>query len=153
MNKNHAAHLNFCRQCGIKIIGGPKYCPEFGAFENESSLSGALSRSKPSRIEITLVLCSKFLAIGFRKSHIVKVILFEVMIFSLSAGVLGFFAGVVTARFITPLLSMTKDVPVRFSYFLLLFAVGIAVFTSLISNIPSAIRAARVDPTTVFRSL
>lgn len=94
-----------------------------------------------------------FMAVGFRKWHIIKVILIEVLMASIAAGLLGFFIGVGAAKLITPILSMNKSVSINIDYTLLLIATCISVLAGLLAGIPPALKASRLDPTVAFRSL
>lgn len=94
-----------------------------------------------------------FMAVGFRRLHIIKIILLEVLVSSFVAGLLGFFMGVVAAKIITPLLSMNTNPNIDYNYSLLFISVGKAILAGLLSSIFPALRAARLDPTVAFRSL
>lgn len=94
-----------------------------------------------------------FMAVGFRRWHIIKVIILEVLIASFAAGVLGFFIGVGAAKIITPILSMNTNMQIHFSYLLLLTSAGMAVLAGLLASVLPALKAARLDPTVAFRSL
>lgn len=94
-----------------------------------------------------------FMAVGFRRLHIIKIILLEVLVSSFVAGLLGFFMGVAAAKIITPLLSMNTNPNIDYNYSLLFISVGMAILAGLLSSIFPALRAARLDPTVAFRSL
>ncbi|MBK7381056.1 MAG: ABC transporter permease [Ignavibacteriales bacterium] len=94
-----------------------------------------------------------FMAVGFRRWHIIKIILLEVLIASFVAGLTGFFIGVGSAKIITPMLSMNANIKIDFSYTLLLMSAGMAVVAGLLASVFPALKAARLDPTSAFRSL
>lgn len=94
-----------------------------------------------------------FMSVGFRRWHIIQIILLEVLIASFAAGVFGFFIGIVGAKVITPILSMDDSIKINFNYALLLLSAGMAVIAGLLASILPALRAARLDPTVAFRSL
>lgn len=94
-----------------------------------------------------------FMSVGFRRWHIIKIILLEVLIASLTAGVIGFVIGIAAAKIITPILSMDDSIKINFSYMLLLISAGMAVFAGLLASVLPALKAARLDPTVAFRSL
>lgn len=94
-----------------------------------------------------------FMAVGFRKSHIIQVILLEVLISSIVAGLSGFFIGVGAAKIITPVLSMNAESNINYNYSLLFISVGMAILAGMLASIFPALRAARLDPTVAFRSL
>ncbi|KAB2850346.1 MAG: FtsX-like permease family protein [Ignavibacterium sp.] len=93
------------------------------------------------------------MSVGFRRWHIIKIILLEVLIASFSAGVIGFFIGIAGAKIITPILSMDDSITINFSYSLLLLSAGMAVTAGLLASVLPALKAARLDPTVAFRSL
>lgn len=94
-----------------------------------------------------------FMSVGFRRWHIIKIILLEVLIASIVAGVFGFFIGIIGAKIITPILSMDDSITINFSYSLLLLSAGMAVTAGLLASVLPALKAARLDPTVAFRSL
>lgn len=94
-----------------------------------------------------------FMSVGFRRWHIIKIILLEVLIASLAAGLFGFLIGIIGAKIITPILSMDDSITINFSYSLLLLSAGMAVTAGLLASVLPALKAARLDPTVAFRSL
>lgn len=94
-----------------------------------------------------------FMSVGFRRWHIIKIILLEVLIASFAAGVIGFFIGIAGAKIITPILSMDDSIKINFNYSLLLLSAGMAVTAGLLASVLPALKAARLDPTVAFRSL
>ncbi len=94
-----------------------------------------------------------FMSVGFRRWHIIKIILLEVLIASFIAGVFGFFIGIAGAKIITPILSMDNSIKINFSYTLLFISAGLAVTAGLLASVLPALKAARLDPTVAFRSL
>jgi putative ABC transport system permease protein len=91
-----------------------------------------------------------FRAIGFRKSHVTKIILMEGVIVSVLGGIFGYVAGMVAARYAGPLLAgMEIKVPWRFD--LLALAVILAVVIGLAASIVPARQAARLDPAEALR--
>jgi putative ABC transport system permease protein len=94
-----------------------------------------------------------FMSVGFRRWHIIKIILLEVLIASFAAGVIGFFIGIAGAKIITPALSMDNSITINFSYSLVLLSAGIAVIAGLLASVLPALKAARLDPTVAIRSL
>ena len=94
-----------------------------------------------------------FMSVGFRRWHIIKIILLEVLIASLAAGLFGFFIGIIGAKLITPILSMDENIKINFSYTLLFISAGLAVTAGLLASVLPALKAARLDPTVAFRSL
>lgn len=94
-----------------------------------------------------------FMAVGFRRLQIIKIILLEVLIASFAAGIIGFILGIGASKIITPVLAMEENIKINFSFLLLFFSAGVAVLVGLLAGIHPAIRASRLDPTTAFRSL
>lgn len=94
-----------------------------------------------------------FRAIGFRKSHVMQIILFEATIVSSIAGIVGYFLGFgatkVTFRFFTE--SQTLSIPLNPE--LAAGAFIIALIIGLLSSIYPALLAARMDPNDALRAL
>jgi putative ABC transport system permease protein len=93
-----------------------------------------------------------FSAIGFRRSHIMKIILLEAFVVSLIAGVVGYVAGVGTTRvllgFLTeklPHFSLDPVVPVG--------AIFLAIVIGLAASLYPAMAASRMDPSEALRTL
>ena len=94
-----------------------------------------------------------FRAIGFRQTHIMKIILTETFLTSLAAGITGYFVGYAIIKFVTPPLIGTSGLHVSINYVLLGFSVGLAVLVGLASSVYPAYKASRLDPTVALRAL
>ncbi len=94
-----------------------------------------------------------FRAIGFRQVHIMKIILTEAFLTSLLAGVMGYGAGLIVSRLVTPMLTMNGNGDISFNYILLGFSVALAVLVGLLSSIYPAYKASRLDPTVALKAL
>ncbi len=94
-----------------------------------------------------------FQAVGFRRTHIMKIILLEVLIVSLFAGLLGFILGIIGSKFIVPLLTMDDIIKINYEFGLIFFSVGFSLLVGLLAGIYPAFRATQLDPTTAFRAL
>jgi putative ABC transport system permease protein len=94
-----------------------------------------------------------FRAVGFRQSHIMEVILFEVLLTSFLAGLVGYFLGLGVSRFVAPMLSTNGGEEITMSYLLLITAVALAVSVGLASSVYPAYRTSRLDPTVALRAL
>lgn len=93
-----------------------------------------------------------FRAIGFRQSHIMRIILTEAAAVSVVGGLLGWLSGMIVATLLAPVF-VQVDAPVAWNPWLALGAVGAAVLVGLLSSLYPAIRAARLDPCTALRAL
>jgi putative ABC transport system permease protein len=93
-----------------------------------------------------------FRALGFRRGHIMQVILSEAALMSLLAGLLGWLLGLGAARLVAPLVAgivVTSD----WNPILALVALGGSVLIGTLSSIYPALSAAKLDPTTALRAL
>lgn len=91
-------------------------------------------------------------SIGFRKSHIIQVILTEVGGLSILGGLLGFLLGMGAAVRYGPALSKTQ-IHMTWQPVLSLYAVGGALFVGLIATVYPAWKAAKLDPVDALRYL
>ena len=91
-----------------------------------------------------------FRALGFRKIHIAKMIVMEGVLISLFGGGIGYFVGMLAARYSGSFLAGMKiEVPWRID--LLFIAIGLAVIIGLISSLYPAYQAAKQDPVEALR--
>ena len=93
-----------------------------------------------------------FSAIGFRRSHIMKIILLEASLVSLMAGVAGYFVGILATRV---LLSVMSDQAPHFSLdpLVAVGAIFLAVVIGLAASFYPATAASRMDPSEALRTL
>jgi putative ABC transport system permease protein len=94
-----------------------------------------------------------FRAIGFRRSHVMMVVLFEGAVLSIVAGALGFLGGFGVAWGALPYLSESGGHAMFFSPWLAAGALGLAMVVGMGSCIYPAVMAARLDPFEALRSL
>ncbi len=94
-----------------------------------------------------------FRAIGFRQTHIMKIILTEAFLTSLAAGITGYFVGFAISKFVIPSLMGSSGLHISINYALLGFSVGLAVLVGLASSVYPAYKASRLDPTVALRAL
>jgi putative ABC transport system permease protein len=91
-----------------------------------------------------------FRAIGFRKRHVIQVILTESFVISLVGGLLGYFVGMLSARLVAPVVAQV-DVAIKWNPILGLVAIGAAVVVGLVASAYPAYRAAQLDPAEALR--
>ncbi len=94
-----------------------------------------------------------FRAIGFRKSHVFRIILLEAGIISTLAGVLGYLAGLGAAKITLPFFTEGGHMAMNFNLVIASGALGLAVFLGLLASIYPAVLAARMDPNEALRAL
>lgn len=94
-----------------------------------------------------------FRAIGFRRTHIMRIILTEAFLTSFLAGLMGYGVGLVVSRLVTPMLTMNGGGEISLNYVLLGFSVALAVLVGLLSSIYPAYNASRLDPTVALKAL
>lgn len=94
-----------------------------------------------------------FRAIGFRKSHIIRIVLIEAGVLSVIAGAVGYGAGLLVAKFALPLVSESGDAAMIIDPMLGATAVGMAILLGLISSIYPAFIASRMEPSEALRTL
>lgn len=93
-----------------------------------------------------------FSAIGFRRGHIMKIILLEAAVVSLMAGVMGYLSGIGVTRVLLSFL--TESMP-HFSLdpLVAVGAVFLAVILGLLASLYPAMAASRMDPSEALRTL
>lgn len=94
-----------------------------------------------------------FRAIGFRRTHIMKIILTEAFLTSFLAGVIGYGVGMIVSKLVTPMLTMNGDGDISLNYALFGFSVVLAVAVGLLSSVYPAYQASRLDPTVALKAL
>jgi len=93
-----------------------------------------------------------FRALGFRRGHVVGLILMEAVAVSLVAGLLGFFSGMGATRLVLPLLSDGHP-HLNWDPILAGGSLMLAVGVGAVASFYPALHASRMDPTEAFRAL
>jgi putative ABC transport system permease protein len=94
-----------------------------------------------------------FRAIGFRKSHVMRIVFLEAGIVSVFAGLIGYTAGFAAASAGLRLFIEARMVHLNASPGLAAFAFGLALVIGLASSAYPALMAARMDPNDALRAL
>lgn len=93
-----------------------------------------------------------FSAIGFRSSHIMRIILLEALIVSLMAGAVGYLAGMGVTRILVSFLT-EKIFGFTFDPLVAVGAVFLAVVVGMAASLYPAAAASRMDPSEALRTL
>ncbi|MDP2970396.1 MAG: ABC transporter permease [Deltaproteobacteria bacterium] len=94
-----------------------------------------------------------FRAIGFRKSHVVRIIFLEALIVGLIAGVVGYVLGLGVSHFIGPMVTGMKGGKIFIDPLLAIGAIFLSSLIGILSSAYPAIHASEMDPTTALRAL
>ena len=94
-----------------------------------------------------------FRAIGFRKSHIMRIILLEAALVSLLAGFLGYAAGMGGAKLALPFMAETKNAHLVWDSTVAFGSIGLALLLGLVASLYPALHASKMDPTEALRAL
>ena len=94
-----------------------------------------------------------FRAIGFRKSHVMRIILLEAALVSLLAGFLGYAVGMGGAKLALPFMAESKNAHLIWDTTVAFGSVGLAVTLGLLASLYPALHASKMDPTEALRAL
>jgi putative ABC transport system permease protein len=94
-----------------------------------------------------------FRAIGFRKSHVVRIIFLESLIVGVMAGIIGYGLGLGISLLVGPMITGVKGVAITIDPLLAIGAVFLSAFIGILSSAYPAIHASKMDPTVALRSL
>lgn len=94
-----------------------------------------------------------FRAIGFVRSHVIRMVLFEAALISAIAGMLGYLVGLVITKLTIPLFTESVGVKVSFDPVMAGTVLGAAVLLGLIASAYPALLAGNLDPNQALRSL
>jgi putative ABC transport system permease protein len=93
-----------------------------------------------------------FRAIGFRRSHVIRIVFLEAGILSAVAGLLGYLLGFATTKAALPFFTGSNGFAGVFDPMLAVGALTVAVLMGLVSSVYPAFLAARIDPTDALRA-
>lgn len=93
-----------------------------------------------------------FRAIGYRQSHIIRIILLEAFIISSFAGLLGYIAGLLISIYTAPLIG-ADSVLISFNASMITLALGLSTIIGIGASIYPSVKASRLDPTIALQSL
>ncbi len=94
-----------------------------------------------------------FRAIGFRRSHIMRIILLEAALVSLLAGLLGYAAGMGGAGFALPFMAESKNAKLLWDGWVAGGSITLALVLGLLASLYPALHASKMDPTEALRAL
>jgi len=94
-----------------------------------------------------------FRAIGFRKSHIIRIIFLEAFVVGLIGGVTGYILGLGISYILGPVITGIKGGGVLVDPVLAVGVVFLSVAMGILSSIYPAIHASKMDPTAALRAL
>lgn len=93
-----------------------------------------------------------FRAIGFRKGHVMQIILLEAMLLGIIGGVMGFVIGNLAAYLVIPMVMKDSVFP-GVDGTLAIASIVLAVALSLIASLYPAVKASNMDPSDALRAL
>jgi putative ABC transport system permease protein len=94
-----------------------------------------------------------FRAIGFRKSHVIRIIFLEALIVGLIAGMVGYILGLGVSQIIGPMITGVKGGSLFIDPLLAIGAISLSSLIGILSSAYPAIHASKMDPTTALRAL
>ena len=94
-----------------------------------------------------------FRAIGFRKSHVIRIIFLEALIVGIIAGMVGYLLGFGVSHIIGPMITGIKGGKWVIDPFLAIGAIFLSSLIGILSSAYPAIHASKMDPTTALRAL
>jgi putative ABC transport system permease protein len=94
-----------------------------------------------------------FRAIGFRKSHIMRIILLETSLVSLLAGFLGYAVGMGGAKLALPFMAESKNAHLIWDTTVAFGSIGLALTLGVLASLYPALHASKMDPTEALRAL
>ncbi|MCX8118490.1 MAG: ABC transporter permease [Desulfobacterota bacterium] len=94
-----------------------------------------------------------FRAIGFRKSHIIRMIFFEALLVGMISGAIGYLIGSGISRAVGPSVLGLKEIGGAFNPVLLTGAISFSGLIGVLSSLYPALKASKMDPTEALRAL
>ncbi len=94
-----------------------------------------------------------FRAIGFRKSHVMRIILLEAALVSLLAGFLGYGMGMGAAKLALPFMAESRNAKLLIDGWVAGGSIALALVLGLLASLYPALHASRMDPTEALRAL
>jgi len=92
-------------------------------------------------------------AIGFRRSHIIRIVMIEALLLSVLAGIIGYITGFGATHLTLIYLEHERSILLNIDPFLAFAAVALATTIGLVAGIYPSLQAAQLDPNEALRSL
>ncbi len=94
-----------------------------------------------------------FRAIGFRKGHIMRIVLLEALLVGLLAGLLGYASGMGAAKLTLPFMAESENAALVWDMPLMFGSVALSMVVGIVASLYPALQASRMDPTEALRAL
>jgi putative ABC transport system permease protein len=94
-----------------------------------------------------------FRAIGFRRSHIMRIILLEAVLVSLLAGLLGYASGMGAAKLALPFMAEGKNALLVWDTAVTFGSIALSLVVGVLASLYPALHASKMDPTEALRAL
>jgi putative ABC transport system permease protein len=94
-----------------------------------------------------------FRAIGFRKSHIIRIIFLEAAVVGLIGGVTGYLLGLGASHLLGPVITGIKGGGILIDPALAVGVIFLSVTMGVLSSVYPAVHASKMDPTAALRAL
>jgi putative ABC transport system permease protein len=94
-----------------------------------------------------------FRAIGFRRGHVMQIVLLEAAVISILAGILGYGVGLGSSKLALPLFADGQGAPLHIDPMLGVGAFVFSLILGLVSSVYPAMFASRLDPNEALRAL
>jgi putative ABC transport system permease protein len=94
-----------------------------------------------------------FRAIGFRKSHVIRIIFLESIIVSVIGGAAGYVLGLGVSQIVGPMVIGIKGSMLFFDPILAAGAIFLSALIGILSSAYPALHASKMDPTAALRAL